>query len=209
MAGKDNQNSVFIHQTSNDQVQTGCCQSGRSERELPAQDQAGIRNDGWWRRTMLWFFLLMVRGVAVIQHGSIALRWAERSRVLISTHYCPFQLGNALRQALMAPFTCLSRTYPPRLQCPLGKMPLSSSKCFELINKDPAHYISPEESSAHINCFYLELKGIAFPPYFFPLRNSRIFSQFVYFNTFFYNFLFQSPSSNCASWSICWWAQEC
>lgn len=69
----------------------------------------------------------------------------------------------------------------------VGKMLLSSSKCSELINKDSAHCISHEESSAH-QCFYLGTKGIAFPSYFFPLRNSRIFSRFVYFYTFFCNF---------------------
>lgn len=89
---------------------------------------------------------------------------------------------------------------------PVGKMSLFSSKCFELINKDSAHCISHEESSAHINCFHLGVKGIAFPPYFFPPEKFKNLFQVCLFSYFFYNFFFQSPPSNCASWSICWWA---
>lgn len=55
------------------------------------------------------------------------------------------------------------------------------SKCFELINKDSVHCISPEESSAHINCFYLKVKGIAFPSYFFPPEKFKKFFQVCLF----------------------------
>lgn len=64
-------------------------------------------------------------------------------------------------------------------------------KCFELINKDSVHCISPEESSAHINCFYLEVKGTAFPPYFPPPREvQEIFPGLFIFIPFFITFCF-------------------
>lgn len=40
------------------------------------------------------------------------------------THFyslLPIPAGNVLRQALMAPFTCLSKTYPLWPQCPCGE----------------------------------------------------------------------------------------
>lgn len=108
----------------------------------------------WWviKEDNVMFSLPMVKSVAITQHGSIVLCWVRTSRVLISTHYCPFQLGMSWDR----PWWHLSLVWARHILCgpsvPVGKTLLCSSEYFEsewiktlpivFLMKNPLHILT-------------------------------------------------------------------